>query len=459
MDVRVRVAPSPTGNLHIGTAQSAIYNWLFARATGGKFFLRIEDTDKARSTKEFEENILDGLSWLGLDWDDAPRHSSDNNKRYGELLEKLLEEGKAFYCHHSKEELETERQKQESDKELPRHICNHKKTEEGTKPGGIVRLMVDEKSERVISFEDQIRGHVEFRQALLGDFSIGRAADDALYHFAVVVDDAEMQITHVLRGEDHISNTPKHILIFEALGYPVPLFAHLPLILAPDRSKLSKRHGATAVMDYKKDYLPEALFNFLGNLGYTFSKEIMTKEEMSSGFELSKIHRSGAVFDVKKLDWLNGEYINNVSDDKLIEKLEQHLPENFDKGYLEKFLPMVRERIKKFSDVKEFDFFFSETEYGPELLVWKTRSKEEISHSLRSVIDKIEKFSENIDKDELRKELDGLASEIGDRGLVYWPFRVALTGRKSSPDPVDIAWALGKTKTLERVNKAISKIQ
>ena len=238
MKIKVRVAPSPTGSLHIGTAQSALYNWLFARKSGGEFHLRIEDTDKERSTKESEENIIEALSWLGIQWDGEMTRSTDNRTRYQKLLQKLLDEGRAFYCHHSQEELEIERKAQEAAKQAPRHVCSHKNSEMGKKLGGIIRLAVDEKSDRMIIFDDAIRGRVEFKQSLLGDFSIGRAVDDALYHFAVVVDDVDMEITHVLRGEDHLSNTPKHILIYEALGFQIPIFAHLPLILAKDKSKM-----------------------------------------------------------------------------------------------------------------------------------------------------------------------------------------------------------------------------
>src|SRR3989338_7533339 len=278
-NIRVRIAPSPTGFLHIGTGQSALYNWLFAKKMDGKFYLRIEDTDRERSTKEYEESIIDALRWLNLDWEDEVIHQSERTQFYRTELEKLLSEGKAFYCHHSQEELEAERQRQEFEKQPPRHECNHKDLPLGKEGGGIIRLNVGD-STQVISFEDQIKGHIEFKAGLLGDFSIARSVSDPLYNFAAVIDEAEMEISHVIRGEDHISNPPKQILVYEALGKTPPLFAHLPLILGSDRSKLSKRHGAMALIDYKKDYLPEAIVNFLGGLGYTFSKDILTKEEI-----------------------------------------------------------------------------------------------------------------------------------------------------------------------------------
>lgn len=467
--IRVRVAPSPTGYLHVGTAQSALYNWLFTRKNGGKFLLRIEDTDKERSTKEFEQSIYNALDWLGLSPDKKPVIQSVNLPRHKKMLEKLLAEGKAFYCYHTKEELEDERKKQEENKQALRHVCSDKrqttndKRQEKTK--GIIRLAVDENSDRVISFDDQIRGRVEFKQSLLGDFAIARAVNDPLYHFAVVIDDIDMEISHVIRGEDHISNTPKQILIYEALGLSVPNFAHLPLILAPDRSKLSKRHGDTAVLSYKKDYLPEAMVNFLGSLSYTFSKEIISKEEMIEEFELSKVHKSSAVFDIKKLNWINSQYIKQLDTEifKLLTNLD--IPN--------KAVPIITERLEKLSDFVDFDYFWKEpsfatsfvktlevkkategtAKYDKNLLKWKRATLEESLLALRKVHDVLEKIE--FTKESLQKALDKLGEELGDRGLAYWPLRVALTGKEKSPDPIDIALVLGKQKTLERVERAI----
>ncbi|HVZ11209.1 MAG TPA: glutamate--tRNA ligase [Candidatus Paceibacterota bacterium] len=453
MSVKVRLAPSPTGFLHVGTAQSGLYNWLFARKCGGKFYLRIEDTDRERSTKEYEQNIIEGLTWLGLTWDGEITHSSSNQPRYQTLLEKLLTEGKAFYCHHTQEELEAERKAQEAEKLPPRHVCGHKHSEKGKEAGGIVRLAVDETSDRVISFDDEIRGRVEFKQALLGDFSIGRSAADALYHFAVVVDDADMEITHVLRGEDHISNTPKQILIYEALGFPVPKFAHLPLLLASDRSKLSKRHGATAVTDFKKDYLPEALVNFLGTLGYTFSVEMLTKEDMTEEFDLAKVHKSSAIFDIQKLNWLNAQYIKKLPPKEF--KRAADLP-----GISDVAVSIIIERLEKLSDVRDFAYLWEKPEYNAELLKWKKADLSAAASALAAVRDILEAWqAEDADAEILlRTALDAAAAELGDRGLVYWPFRVALTGKEKSPDPVQVALAVGKGAALERVDAAIAKL-
>lgn len=453
MKVKVRIAPSPTGFLHIGTAQSALYNWLFAKKNKGEFCLRIEDTDKERSTKEYELSILDALGWLDLKWDGDVVRQSERTNKHKASLEKLLADGRAFYCHHTKEELGAERKEQEEKKEAPTHICSHKNEAKGKQPGGIIRLInysPDNKS-GVVSFEDIIRGNIHVRSSLLGDFSIAKSLDEPLYNFAVVIDDADMEITHVVRGEDHISNTSKQILIYEALDKRLPRFAHLPLILAPDRSKLSKRHGATAVIDYKKDYLPEAVVNFLGGLSYTFSKDILTKEEMVEEFELLKVHKSGAIFDLKKLNWINSQHVKKLSPSEFKKTVE--MPEIPDSA-----VPLITERLEKLSDVWDFDYFWKEPEYDKELLKWKKYSLEESKTSLEKVKLILEKFDFK-DINAPRLLLDNLGLEVGDRGLAYWPLRVALTGKEKSPDPVDVLSVLGKEETLKRIDSAIYKLK
>ncbi len=451
MKIKVRLAPSPTGFLHIGTAQSALYNWLFAQKNGGEFCLRIEDTDRERSTKEYEQSILEALSWLNLKWNGEVVRQSERMEKYRTALEKLLADGKAFYCHHAKEELEAERKEQEEKKEAPIHVCSHKNEMLGKQPGGIIRLAIGNET---ISFNDEIRGEIKFESSLLGDFSIAKSLDEPLYNLAVVVDDIDMEITHVIRGEDHISNTPKQILIYEALGIKPPQFAHLPLILAQDRSKLSKRHGAVAVVDYKKDYLPEAIINFLGTMSFTFSKEILTKEDMLAEFELAKVHKSGAVFDLKKLNWLNSQYIKNLSPDEF--KKVSGVPEIPNAA-----VSLITERLEKLSDVYKFSYLWEKPEYNPDLLEWSpTIGVSGIISSLKSTSVIIGKFGvEN--KEKLRIELDKSAKEKfeGDRGRVYWPFRVSATGQEKSPDPVEIASVLGKKETKERIEEAIKKIE
>ncbi len=461
-EIRVRMAPSPTGLLHIGTFHTSLFNWLFARRNQGVFILRIEDTDKERSKKEFEENIVESLAWLGINWDEFYRQS-DRTQIYTKYINKLLEQKKAFWCFHSPEELEQERKDQLESKELPRHVCSYKHSSETPQDKkGVIRLAVDEHSERKIMFDDIIRGPIEFEERLLGDFSIAKDPDQPLYHFAVVIDDYEMSISHIIRGEDHISNTPKQILIQEALGFDKVQYAHVPLMLAPDRSKLSKRHGAVSVQEYKElGYLPQAILNYMVLLGFTppNDKEIFTKNELLDIFDLYKVHKAGAVFDIKKLEWINGEHIKLLSDEALaIVVLDfwkgDTKPE---KDYLIKVAPLMRERMKKLSDINQFNFLFEKPIYDSGLLAWKERTAEEIKNTLQGV-DAIIKEISTENKDSLRTRLDEYAKEIGDRGLVYWPFRVALSGQKSSPDPIDIASVLGSAIVSERITTAIKNL-
>ncbi|MEK7138910.1 MAG: glutamate--tRNA ligase [Patescibacteria group bacterium] len=464
--IKVRIPPSPTGNLHIGNARSFLFNWIFAKSQGGEVILRIEDTDLERSKKEYEEDIISGLKWLGITWDNPHIYrQSERLDIYEKYLKQLLDSGKAFWCGHTKEDLEKENKEQRAKGEGPRHICEHKHQGASSKyqGKGIIRLKVDENSTRIIHFDDEIRGTIEWEERLIGDLSLAKDERTPLYNFAVVADDIDMEISHVIRGEDHISNTPKQILIYEALrqaqGKPlkiqdskfkIPTYAHLPLILGTDRSKLSKRHGATAVSEYRKDYLPESMISFLGSLGFTYSKEMMSKEEMVKEFDLKKVHKSGAVFDVKKLNWINSQYIKSLPASQLLS-----LPA-FEK-VPEKAMPLITERLEKLSDVKNFDYFWSEPQYDAKLLNWKSFSKDEIKKSLEETLRVLESWDWE-DKDALRLLLDDLGKKQVDRGLVYWPFRVALTGKEKSPDPVDIAFVLEKEKTLKRVENAVNKL-
>ncbi len=464
-EIRVRMAPSPTGYAHIGSARTALFNWLFARHEGGKFILRIEDTDKERSKKEYEEDLLEGFKWMGMDWDEFYRQS-DRMPIYSKYIQKLLDEGKAFWCHHSEEELEKERQEQLVKKAIPRHVCGYKiknqKVKDKSEERGIIRLAVNENSDRKIKFHDLIRGGIEFEERLLGDFSIAKDIETPLYNFAAAIDDYEMEISHVIRGEEHIANTPRQILIQEALGFEMPAYAHLPLLLGPDKSKLSKRNGAVSLNEYKKmGYLPEALANFICLLSFTMpdGREIFTMGDLVGVFDLLKVHKSGAVFDMKKLDWINGEYIKRLNNEELAEKILEIPNDKFQmsKEGLVGIIPLARERIKKLSDISEFGYFFKEPEYDRGLLVWKNKGFEEIKNSL-SLAAEIVREKGTEDKNVLRQELDSLGIKLGDRGLAYWPFRIALSGLKASPDPVDIAEILGKEKTLERIGKAVEKL-
>ena len=469
--IRVRIAPSPTGMLHIGTARTALFNYLFAKKHNEKFILRIEDTDLERSDKKYEKNIFEGFEWLGIEADESPivggphKHyrQSERIHTYTPYLEKLLKEEKAFYCFHSEEELEKEKEELMVANRPPLHICEYRnmriseaRTLTETKPNYIIRFKTP--LERTITFNDLIRGEVSFASDLIGDFSIAKRIDIPLYNFAVVIDDHEMKISHVIRGEDHIANTPKQILLFKALGLTVPLFAHLPLILGTDRSKLSKRHGATSVTEYREaGYLPEALFNFMALLGWNpgGDQELFSKEELIDRFSLEHIQKAGAIFDIAKLDWMNGEYIRKKSVAELTQLCLPYLNgfplDKFIKEYLEKVIALEQPRLKKLSEIGErVEYFFREPLYDKELLRWKKISDQEISTSLEYSEKIISDFESPIAKHDIEqtflKEIGG-----GDKGSILWPLRVALTGKKASPGPFEIIEILGKEKTLERI--------
>ncbi|MEK7536947.1 MAG: glutamate--tRNA ligase [Patescibacteria group bacterium] len=473
--IRVRIAPSPTGPLHIGTARTALFNWLFARKNKGDFILRIEDTDLERSDPKFEEEIKDSLDWLNLEWDEFYKQS-ERIGVYKKYLQKLLDEGKAFWCYHTIEELEQEKKEQTKRKEAPRHICQHKYMKHETKnmKQGIIRLAVDENSTRIIHFNDIIRGTIEWQERLIGDLSLAKNLETPLYNFAAVVDDYETKISHVIRGEDHISNTPKQILIQEALGFNSFQYVHLPLILGSDRTKLSKRHGAESIQEYMDmGYLPEAMINFMALLGWHQPEDIKRKgekpediftiDELAAVFNLEDVQKSPAVFDIKKLNWMNSYYIHQLPPEQFRAAVEPFIIKELGVNgvrdeYLDKIQHLMAERMEKLSDVKNFDYFFKEPEYNRGLLIWKTFTNEEIKRSLTLTKEALEPVDWGIfDKDYIRKKIDNLAKENfdGDRGAVYWPLRVALTGKEASPDPIDILAVLPKETVIKRLENAI----
>lgn len=383
-DIVVRMAPSPTGNLHIGTARTTLFNFLFARKNGGKFILRVEDTDKERSTKEFEKNILDGLEWLGLSYDEFYRQS-ERTEIYVSYVKKMIADGSAYISK------ETEGEREE-----------------------VVRFKNPNKK---IKFTDLVRGEVEFDTKELGDFVVARSPEEPLYHLAVVVDDHEMKVTHVIRGEDHISNTPRQILIQEAIGANRPMYVHLPLILGADRSKMSKRHGATTIDEYKnKGYLPQAILNYLALLGWNpgTEQEIFTLEELKNVFSLEKIQKGGAIFDEKKLDWVNREHV------KLLPKEEQF--KILYKDYDTALSPLERSKIG-----------------------WKDTKESETLENLKHILEIIE------DKDKVMQ----FAEKVG-KGSALWPLRYALSGKEKSPDPFTLVELLGIEESKKRIENAIN---
>ncbi len=462
MSVRVRIAPSPTGLMHVGTARTALFNWLFAKKKQGVFILRIEDTDKERSKKEYEENIIAGLEWLGLDYQEFYRQS-ERGEIYQKYIKDLLASGSAFYCSHTQDVLDKEQEEQMAKKEAPRHVCNQKIADRGSggEANGVIRFA---NPRGKVRFHDLVRGDIEFDGGLLGDSVIAKDTMSPLYNLAAAIDDDEMKISHVIRGEDHISNTPKQLLIYHALGLEPPQYAHLSMILGTDKSKLSKRHGATALTEYKElGYLPDAMFNFLALLGWSpkDGREILSRDEITGQFSLEGVQKSGAVFNIEKLNWLNGEYIRAMSLVEFSELTRPYIVNLFGPGpariYGPKIAGLEQPRMKKLSEIGEsIGFFFKDKlEYDSKLLLWKDMSGEE----LKEILGKLEKLLGEIpEKDYIKEKLEKVlmpeAEKMGDRGKLLWPLRVALTGRKASPGPFEVAEILGKQKCLARLKDA-----
>ena len=450
--IRVRFAPSPTGLFHIGTARTALFNYLFAKKNKGKFILRIEDTDLERSEKKYEKDIIENLKWLELKWDGEIYYQSKRTEIYEKHIKKLLDSGQAFWCDHTKEELEKEKKEQIALKQAPKHICNRRNKAKK----GIIRFHCpDEK----IVFDDLIKGKLEFDGGLLGDIGIAKNEKTPLYNLSVVVDDAEMKISHVIRGEDHISNTPKQIFLYQALGFNLPEFAHLPLILGSDKSKLSKRHGTVSVKEYRKQgYLPEALINFMVFLGWHpgNEEEIFSLKELEKEFSLEKINKSNAIFNIDKLNWYNGHYIRKMDLDELTKKCLPYLEKETDFEYAKKVVALEQERIKKLSEIGELTkfFFIDKLNYEPELLIWKKMTLKEVKNNLEILHEKLSKTG-NFSQKSLARTLFALTEKHG-TGELLWPLRVALSGQKASPGPFEIMEVLGKEKTLKRIKEAIN---
>jgi len=436
--VITRFAPSPTGLLHIGSARSALFNFLFTRQHNGKMILRIEDTDTARSKKDFENNILEGLAWLGIVHDELFRQS-ERIEIYKTKLEQLIKTGKAYIS-----------------KETPK--------EEGDRTE-VIRLKNPGKK---IRFNDLVRGDIEFDTKELGDFVLAKSLNEPIFHFANVVDDILMAVTHIIRGEDHISNTPRQILIFEALEAKLPIYAHIPLILAPDRSKLSKRHGAVALTEYRRlGYLSEALVNYLALLGWNpgTPEEIFSLDQLTEKFDIAKIQKGGAIFDIRKLDWVNREHIRSLSDESFLKLVAEWLkPEYTDVSMIKRIAPQIRSRLEKFSDVSlmkkngEFEYYFTEPQYEKEKLYWKKsadfkKTADHLSHVLK-ILESLQEAK--FEASSIKELLWPYAEKVG-RGEVLWPMRYALSGKDASPDPFTLAAILGKSVTLARIKYALKK--
>lgn len=505
--IRVRFAPSPTGSLHVGGLRSALYNYLFAKKNDGEMILRIEDTDQKRFIKGTVEGLIKSLEWAGINWSEGPKLKSEgvegiDSENYKGVVEigkvgpyiqserlelyrkyaqDLVKKGKAYYCFCEPGRLEEMRKAQQESKEAPMYdrycLTNLSEGEINNnlkkKRPFVVRLKVP-KGE-ILEFDDIIRDKVKFNSDTIDDQVLLKSDGFPTYHLANVVDDYLMGITHVIRGEEWLPSTPKHVLLYKAFGWEVPIFAHLPLLLSTEKKKLSKRQGDVAVEDYiKNGYLKEALINFIALLGWNpgqgRTQEIFSLAQLCEEFDLSRVHKSGAVFDLKKLDWINGQYIKSMVTWELVETALPFLnqKEFFKKApedckspeYLAKVLELEKERLQKLSDVgEENKFFFNDLFlYDVDLLRWKEMSLEDVKNNLEKAETFLKDFlDENWNRTVLAQKLLEQAGE--DRGKFLWPLRVALTGAQKSPSPSDVAWVVGKTETIRRIERALALIQ
>jgi glutamyl-tRNA synthetase len=491
---RVRIAPSPTGPLHIGTARTALFNFLYARRTGGTFVLRLEDTDLARNTVAFEEDILENLHWLGITWDEgpdsaagddrgpfAPYRQMQRSESHKAAAADLLARDLAYPCYCTPEELEADRKAQEAAHEAPRYVGRCAKLTVGERAAreaegrrGALRFRVPEGK---VTWHDLVRGEVEIDTANIGgDFVIVRSNGTPLYHFAVVVDDASMEVTHIIRGEDHISNTPKHILLFEALRHAIPAFAHLPLILNPDRTKMSKRKTQTAVSDYRaQGFIPEALVNFLSLLGWSTGteEEILSLDQIAGRFDLDHVQKGGAVFDRDRLEWINGQWIRRLDAEDLIERLQPFLEADRQAGRIDRvptpeelrpLVPIIQERLPTLGAVGELVGFLWQDRVAIDaaMLVPKRWDPATTLMALRATRAAIDGSVGPVtfEADELEPPLRSLAESNGWKaGDLFMAIRVAVTGRTATPPLFDSLVALGRDRVLERLDAAITTLE
>ncbi|MBO6272482.1 glutamate--tRNA ligase [bacterium] len=483
-EVRVRIAPSPSGNLHVGTARTALFNYLFAKKNNGKFILRIEDTDAERTSQEYIDNIFDSLKALGLNWDEGPDvggpygpyTQSERFDIYPKYIQQLLDSGFAYECFCTPEELEAEKAEATANKKpyVYTKKCEHLTEEEkaklraeGRKPAIRFNIAKAQKAfhdSSILEFDDLVKGKLHMDTDLLGDFVIQKSNGAPTYNYAVVIDDMLMKISHVIRGEDHISNTYKQILIYEALGVPVPRFGHLGMILAPDRSKLSKRHGATAVSDFVKEgYLTDALINFVALLGWAPSdgQEIKSVDEIAADFRIGEISSSNSIFEYDKLKWMNSHYIKQLSLEELEERLKPYL-EKYDltelsKEHFDKMIEITREPLTLLSDITDaVEYFFGE-DVNIDESARETLDTETSQDVLKDFISKAENWEWT--EENLHEKLEVFRGEWKEKGIkpkvTMWAIRAATTGRTRGADMVGILEIIGKDKTLNRAKKAL----
>lgn len=486
MTVRVRFAPSPTGYLHVGGARTALFNWLFARHNGGTFILRIEDTDRERSTEESVQAILDGLTWLGLDWDEgpgvggphAPYFQTQRLESYHAYANLLLAAGRAYKCYCTPEELEERRKQALAEGRAPKYdrTCfglseeeRRRREAEGRRP--VIRFRALDEGETVL--DDLIRGRITFDNTTLDDFVLIKSDGMPTYNFAAVIDDAAMEITHVIRGDDHISNTPRQIQVYEALGLPLPQFAHVPMILGSDKTRLSKRHGATAIGQYREaGYLPETMVNYLALLGWSLNatETVFSREQLIRYFTLERCSKNPAVFDPKKLEWLNGVYIRQTSPERLAELLlpdlrkaglltEAEAADPARRTYLQKVVELQQTRLRLLTEfVPTSAYFFRDPEEFEEAALEHLK-RPYAAAALRQLADRLERL-EPFAQPHLEEVFTGLMGELGlGAGDLIHPVRAALTGRKVSPGIYDVVALLGRETTVRRLRAGATRAE
>lgn len=459
--IRTRFAPSPTGYLHIGGARTALFNWLFSRHNGGEFVLRIEDTDQQRSTEESTKAILDAMAWMGLNWDEGPHFQAQRVDLHREMVQKLVQEGKAYYCTCTPEELEAKRKEALATGKKPKY--DGKCRDKGLKktPGSVVRFRGTETGVTIV--EDLIKGNIIFNNDELDDLIIERGDGYPTYNFAVVIDDAMMNITHVIRGDDHVNNTPRQILMYQALGFDVPQFAHVPMILGADKTRLSKRHGATSVMAYKEmGFLPEALVNYLVRLGWSHGdQEIFSFKELIELFDLHSVGKSAAVFNPEKLLWLNSHYIKEAKPERLMEEMKPLWPVGIsteDEAFTQKVIIDLQPRVKTLVELAQTaDFYFADQIQYEEQAAQKFLVHDVAGHlkAITDAIPKVQIFS----KEGIEAFLKNFIEEQNIKfKVIAQPLRVALTGKTVSPGIDEVMVTLGRERVLQRIHDAIAYI-
>ncbi len=482
--VRVRFAPSPTGLPHVGNIRTAMFNWLLARHTGGTLILRIEDTDVARKVEGAVEAIMDGLRWLGLDWDEGPEAGGDYGpyfqsqrlERYQQAAEQLVKQGDAYYCYCSPKRLEEMRAEQVRRKQPPGYdrLCRDlsepkraQKAAEGIVP--VIRFKTPLSGQ--IPYTDLIYGDLVFEYSTIDDFVLLKSDGYPVYHLANVVDDHAMEISHVIRAEEWISSTPRHLLLYQSLGFEPPLYVHHPMILGPDRAKLSKRHGAVSILEYREQgYLPETMFNFLALIGWSLDDktELLTRQELVDNFSLERIGKTGAIFNREKLDWMNGVYIRGLSPEDFVQRslpfLESSLPLEVKRPlsieYVGQMLPLIQERAKTLTEVPDLVrfFFVEESDYDANSLIGKNMTQESAGQALEMAQQRLGQLAA-FDTESLEALLRPMAVELELKtGQLFGTLRVATTGRTAAPPLFETMAVLGKELCLRRIETALDNL-